>query len=97
MHDCVKGNMQLLQFEKLRQQIQQVKDQLIKLKLENRQLRFENDNLQKRLKDIPTSQHDQIKGLEQEITVLKNRQRVASSRLSQMLDRVRDLAGGVES
>jgi len=89
--------MQLLQFEKLRQQIQQVKDQLIKLKLENRQLRFENDKLQKRLKDIPTSQHDQIKGLEQEITVLKNRQRVASSRLSQMLDRVRDLAGGVES
>jgi len=89
--------MQLLQFEKLRQQIQQVTDLLIKLKLENRQLRYENDNLKKKLKDIPTSQQDKIKSLEQEITVLKNRQRVASSRLSQMLDRVRDLAGGVES
>ena len=89
--------MQLLQFEKLSQQIQQVTDLLIKLKLENRQLRYENDNLKKKLKDIPTSQQDKIKSLEQEITVLKNRQRVASSRLSQMLDRVRDLAGGVES
>jgi FtsZ-binding cell division protein ZapB len=89
--------MQLLQFEKLRQQIKKVSDQLIRLKLENRQLKHDNELLRKKLKDRPQSQHNKIKRLEQENSVLRNRQQVATNRLSQMLDRVRDLAGGVES
>jgi FtsZ-binding cell division protein ZapB len=89
--------MQLLQFEKLRQQIKKVSDQLIRLKLENRQLKHDNELLRKKLKEKPHTQHNKIKRLEQENSVLSNRQQVATNRLSRMLDRVRDLAGGVES
>ena len=89
--------MQLIQFEKLRQQIKKVSDQLIRLKLENRQLKHDNELLRKKIKDKPYTQQNKIKRLEQENSVLKNRQQVATNRLSRMLDRVRDLAGGVES
>jgi FtsZ-binding cell division protein ZapB len=93
--------MQLAQFDKLKQLVQECTDLIYRLKLENNNLKQENKNLKDQLESINFNSLDNLaekyKKLEQENIGLRDKQKVITSRLVVLLDRVKTLAGGVES
>ena len=84
--------MQLDQFEKVQQNIKQVNDLIIKLKLENKKLRQENEQLKSQVSESSNG----TSAIEQQNKILKRKQKMVSARLTGILERVKVLTEGVD-
>jgi FtsZ-binding cell division protein ZapB len=94
--------MNIRQFEKLRGLVKEAADQILKLKLENK-------NLQKQLTELREKSQEglggteakeltgQIDRLKAENSVLREKHQVISTRLRKVLVKVKNLSEGVES
>lgn len=93
--------MQIAQFERLKQLVKQCTEQVYSLKLDNNKLKQENERLKEQITGInlklPKNVTEKYKTLEQENIKLRDKQQIITSRLVILLDRVKALAGGVES
>ena len=93
--------MQIAQFDKLRQLVQECTDLIYRLKFENSNLQQENKSIKDKLEstNLKSSDHlaEKYKALERENLGLRDKQKAITSRLIVLLDRVKTLAGGVES
>jgi FtsZ-binding cell division protein ZapB len=93
--------MQIAQFDRLKQLVKECTEQLYSLKLDNNKLKRENERLKEQITGInvklPKNVTEKYKTLEQENIKLRDEQQIITSRLVILLDRVKALAGGVES
>jgi FtsZ-binding cell division protein ZapB len=93
--------MQIAQFDRLKQLVKECTEQLYSLKLDNNKLKRENERLKEQITGInvklPKNVTEKYKNLEQENIKLRDEQQIITSRLVILLDRVKALAGGVES
>jgi FtsZ-binding cell division protein ZapB len=93
--------MQITQFDKLKQLVKESVELIYRLRSENNNLKKENERLKEKLEKInyrkPDDLTESMKKLEHENRKLRDKQEIVSSRLINLLDRVRNLAGGVES
>lgn len=89
------------QFDRLQILVKESADLLIRLKLENKKLKEENEKLLKQLEQYKNNDSGQateeIEKLKARNDALKEKHDLISSRLSAVLDRVQNLTGGVES
>lgn len=93
--------MQIAQFDRLKQLVKECTEQIYSLKLDNNKLKRENERLKEQITGInvklPKNVTEKYKTLEQENIKLRDEQQIITSRLVILLDRVKALAGGVES
>ena len=88
------------QFDRLQVLVKESADLLVRLKLENKKLKEENEKLLKQLEQYKNNDSGQateeIEKLKARNHALKEKHDLISSRLSAVLDRVQNLTGGVE-
>ena len=84
--------MQLDQFEKIQYNVKEVSDLILKLKLENKKLRQENEQLKSQISE-PS---DGTSAVEQQNKILRRKQKMVTARLTGMLERVKVFTEGVE-
>jgi hypothetical protein len=93
--------MQIAQFDRLKQLVKECTELIYSLKLDNSKLKRENERLKEQITGInvklPKNVTEKYKILEQENIKLRDKQQIITSRLVVLLDRVKALAGGVES
>ncbi len=91
----------LRQFDKLQTLVKEAADLLIRLKFENKKLREENENLLKKLEKNKNNGNaqtsEEVEQLKEKNRALQQKHDLISRRLSDVLDRVQNLTGGVES
>jgi FtsZ-binding cell division protein ZapB len=80
------------QFEKIQNNIKSVSDLILKLKLENKKLRQENEQLKTQVSEPSNVTNN----FEQENKILKRKQKMVTARLTGILERVKVLTEGVE-
>jgi FtsZ-binding cell division protein ZapB len=92
--------MQLDQYEKLKLKIKDACDLLINIKLENKRLKKENEQLKRNHnhfpKQVPGEMNEKVKNIAYEKKVLQSKQDVLTSRLTNLLGRIKHLTEGVE-
>jgi FtsZ-binding cell division protein ZapB len=94
--------MQIAHFDKLKELVKESTEKIYRLKYENNNLKKENQSLKEKLDkiniyDSPNEITENFKKLENENRELKAKHELVASRLVKLLDRVKSLAGGVES
>ena len=94
--------MQIAHFDKLKELVKESTEKIYRLKHENINLKNENQSLKEKLEKInfykkPDEITENLKKLENENRELKAKHEIVASRLIKLLDRVKSLAGGVES
>ena len=93
--------MQIRQFEKLQGLVKETVDQILRVKLENKNLQKQINELRDKLDNNTNVNNDnlssEIERLNSENKMLREKQRVISSRLRKVLAKVKNLSEGVES
>ncbi len=93
--------MQIRQFDKLQTLIKEAVDQILKLKLENKKLRIQINELRDKVDNGSEINNDKFSGeierLNAENKSLRDKHQVISSRLRKVLVKVKSLSEGVES
>ena len=93
--------MQIRQFEKLQSLVKEAVDQLLKVKLENKNLHQQISELKSQIENSTNTNNgnltEEIERLKSENSALQEKHRVISSRLKKVLVKVKSLSDGVES
>ena len=89
--------MNLEQFNRLQQLVKESTDLIVRLKFENNTLREKNEKLREEVKDSTDKSVQKLKRLEEQNSLLKQRQEKVTSRLMHLRNKVKSLTEGVES
>ena len=93
--------MQIRQFDKLHSLVKEAVDQILKLKLENKNLHRQISEMRVKVENSTHKNNDKISAerdrLKSENIVLREKHQVISARLRKVLVKVKSLTDGVES
>ena len=93
--------MQIRQFERLQSLVKEAVDQILKLKIENKELHNQISELNKKIEDTTNNNNtelaEEVERLKSENKKLHDKHQVISTRLRKVLAKVKNLSEGVES